>query len=238
MTRKLIELARAGVTDFRGRTAGLARSANAAAAAEQRAALERRRAAARSGPRAMCKAAFAAEAGGQQAGEDESSLLHSTAPPEHGSTVAGRGLCPQWAPHRGGVPVSRPLLRYADRASFTEQKVSSGMGRARFRAGLRSCCCLVTESVSWKELPSGIGHARPRRAEKLAAKAAKVAARAAEAGITVPLSFLDGADADAVRCSGERAAARAAAVPALARTLESDVPASGRRLHQHTGRPD
>jgi len=54
----------------------------------------------------------------------------------------------------------------------------------------------------------------------------------------VPLSFLDGADADAVRCSGERAAACAAAVPALARTLESDVPASGRRLHQHTGRPD
>lgn len=36
------------------------------------------------------------------------------------------------------------------------------------------------------------------RSEKQAARAAKVAQRAAEAGITVPLSFLDGADVDAV----------------------------------------
>lgn len=59
MTRKLVELGRAGVTDFRGRTAGIARSHNAALAAEQRAAVDRRRAAARCGPnrgikRSMC----------------------------------------------------------------------------------------------------------------------------------------------------------------------------------------
>lgn len=47
MTRKMVELARSGVTDFRGRTAGIARTHNAALAAEQRAALDRRRAAAR-----------------------------------------------------------------------------------------------------------------------------------------------------------------------------------------------
>ncbi|KAK9821470.1 hypothetical protein WJX81_007117, partial [Elliptochloris bilobata] len=103
MTRKLVELGRSGVTDFRGRTAGIARTHNAALAAEQRAALDRRRAAARSAKQAA-KAAKVA----QRAAEAGITVLL-------GADVDARGL-------------ERPLTLEENRRAFYRPRLGPAAG--------------------------------------------------------------------------------------------------------------